>query len=123
VDNPPTLTWVRGKGGTLSQVRDGATCTSGYGTSIGVSVDASDDRDPSTALSLVLHWSGVVSGSARMSWDGYFYGVIGPFDEPSTPDEGGRITTWVTGTDRSGHTSTLAGPAVDILRCYPIIIY
>lgn len=80
-------------------------------------VTVSDDHDSGADLQVVVHWSGFVSGSYKMVWDGNYYGVIGPVPYPGKPNKGGVLKVWVTATDSAGNTGSLGGPDIEVLPC------
>jgi hypothetical protein len=109
---------VNNPGGRISQVGPNNTaCPAGSPTAVFPSVAVTDDHDAGRAITVTVNWSGPVSGSAPMNWDGNYYGTVGNFSWTTTPTAGGTLKIWVTATDSKKHTSSIDGLPVTILRC------
>jgi putative peptide zinc metalloprotease protein len=113
---------VTDPGGTIAQEIDGRPCTDRRTQAFPV-VSASDDRDPASELKVTVFWSGFATGQSPMSWDGNFYGAIGPVPYPGESNQGGTLSIWVTATDSEGATSSaLVGTDITVDPCQPQII-
>jgi putative peptide zinc metalloprotease protein len=81
-------------------------------------VTVTDDHDNPRVVRVTIHWSGFASGANAMSWDGDFFGSVGPVPFPGKQNSGGTLDqVWVTATDSEGATSTLFGTKIAVRPC------
>jgi putative peptide zinc metalloprotease protein len=86
-------------------------------------VSVSDDHDAPSTIKVTVFWSGFANGQNSMSWDGNFYGAVGPVAYSGEPNQGGTLSIWVTATDSEGATSSrLIGSDIAVDACPPIVI-
>lgn len=122
-NSPPVITFVRDPGGAVSQSFGGESgqC-SNEPASVFPVVAVRDDKDGGDELTVTVRWSGFAAGSDRMSPDGNFYGQVGPVAYTGEPNDGGVLNIVVTATDSEGASSSVAGSAVKVAGCRPVII-
>jgi putative peptide zinc metalloprotease protein len=121
-NEPPTVRWVTDPGGTIAQDANGKPC-SNFGTQAFPAVSVSDDHDAPSTIKVTVFWSGFANGQNSMSWDGNFYGAVGPVAYSGEPNQGGTLSIWVTATDSEGATSSrLIGSDIAVDACPPIVI-
>jgi putative peptide zinc metalloprotease protein len=115
-NEPPTITWVTDPGGSIAQDVNGQAC-SGSSTQAFPVVSVKDDHDSPADIKVTVIWSGFADGSAPMSWDGNFYGSVGPIPYSGQANEGGTISISVTATDSQGKTSRIDGTSITVDAC------
>ncbi|SNT14163.1 putative peptide zinc metalloprotease protein [Asanoa hainanensis] len=118
-NKPPTITWVTDPGGTIDQQIGGESSCGRNGTAAFPVVSVTDDKDSDQSIKVTVSWSGFDSGSNSMSWDGNFYGQIGPVPYPGKPNEGGTLSITVTATDTEGESSSIDGSNIAVAPCNP----
>ncbi|HEV7708092.1 MAG TPA: cyclic nucleotide-binding protein [Asanoa sp.] len=116
-NDPPEITWRNDPGGTVDQLIGGESACGKNGTTASASVIVTDDNDPEQALKVTVSWKGFDSGSDAMSWDGPFFGTIGPVPYPGTPNRGGSLSITVTATDTEGESSSISGTDIAVAPC------
>jgi putative peptide zinc metalloprotease protein len=119
---PPKITWVTDPGALkppaqISQDVDGQPCNRGGSLRVFPVVDVTDDHDPSRTLRVEVRWTGFSAGARPMTWDGHFFGSVGPVPYPGKPNAGGQLSILVVAWDSSGAMSTLKGTPVTVLKC------
>jgi putative peptide zinc metalloprotease protein len=97
---------------------------SNFGPTLTAVVSVTDDHDGPQGLKVTVHWEGFANGANGMSWDGFWFGAIGPVPFPGQRNQGGTLTRiWVTATDSAGATSVLEGVKIAVRPCpEPIIV-
>ncbi|MDG4823084.1 cyclic nucleotide-binding protein [Asanoa sp. WMMD1127] len=116
-NDPPEITWVTDPGGTIDQQIGGEGSCGNNRTEAFPVVAVSDDKDPDQVIKVTVSWSGFASGSDAMSWDGNFYGRIGPVPYSGEPNTGGALSIRVTATDSEGESSSISGTDVTVAGC------
>jgi hypothetical protein len=119
-NEPPSITWVRDPGGTIRQdTGEGTPCPSDFNTAAFPVVSVTDDRDPDQAIKVTVLWSGFASGSDAMSWDGDFFGRVGPVPYSGTPNRGGTLSITVIAQDTDGAENKISGTNIAVAPCSP----
>jgi putative peptide zinc metalloprotease protein len=98
-NRPPTIAWVSRPSGLLDQRLGERICNGGTSTT-SVSVSVTDELGGQTGITVVVSWSGFVSGSSNGSWrNGAWHGMVGPVLYPGSTNEGGSLTVTVVAYD------------------------
>nr|MDT0659251.1 cyclic nucleotide-binding protein [Micromonospora sp. DSM 115978] len=118
----PDISWVTDPGGTIAQEIDGGPCQSNFRTQAFPVVSVKDDRDSGDSLTVTVRWSGFAAGSDGMSWDGNYYGTVGPVRYSGEPNKGGVLEIRVTATDSNGASTTIAGSSIAVDPCSPSVV-
>jgi putative peptide zinc metalloprotease protein len=92
-------------------------CIAGVPTQVFPVVDVTDDRTPATQLTVEVRWTGFAQGVAKMTWDGFYYGVVGPVPYPGVPNEGGVLNVRVVARDADGAQGFSTVRTVTVLKC------
>jgi serine/threonine protein kinase len=109
--------------GTIAQVYNNSTCTSGYATTAAVIAYVSDKTDPASNLVVWFTYAlpGGKTGSVSMHQEqSYFTGTLGPFSYGSVPEAGGSIPITVHAKDKAGNLATPVQTKASLLSCYII---